>query len=85
MGQQYIRGLPSGPRLQASLGRNQEDVYRAGDSVSDLLLAQVVKVNYVYNTVDVITARYNERFIKGKDSAGRFSARLPSLPLLASF
>lgn len=77
MGQQYIRGLPSGPRLQASLGRNQEDVYRAGDSVSDLLLAQVVKVNYVYNTVDVITTRYNERFIKGKDSAGRFSARLP--------
>lgn len=66
-----------GRREQSSLGRKRVDVYKDGQDVHSLLLATVTKVNYIYNTVDVITTRNNENIGKSRESEGRLSARLP--------
>lgn len=42
-----------------------------------MLFGRVVRVNYIYNTVEVVTTRYTERIIKDDASQGRFSAKLP--------
>lgn len=66
-----------GRREQSSLGRKRVDVYNDGKDVHAMLLATVTKVNYIYNTVDVITTRNNENIGKSRETEGRLSARLP--------
>lgn len=61
-------------RLQSGLGRVRE-VYR--ESADMLLMAEVVKVNFIYNTVDVVTVKNKERLVQTNNTQGKFSARLP--------
>ena len=70
----YNRALTGATKLQSSLGR-EEEIYK--EKASSLVMAEVMKVNYIYNTVDVVTIKYRERLIKDTESHGQFSARLP--------
>lgn len=70
----WNRQLELGTKLQSSLGRVAE-VYK--EQADSLIMARVVKVNFIYNTVDVVTIRYTERLMKDADSQGKFSAQLP--------
>lgn len=70
----YNRALTNKSKLQSSLGRVGEVYKEDSDS---LVMAKVLKVNYIYNTVDVVTIRYSERLAKDSTSSGKFSAKLP--------
>jgi len=67
----------SGMRFQSQLGKEMERRYKKGQSVVKLSLARVVKVNYKYNTVDVITTLHRNSTVKNPADEGRFSAKLP--------
>jgi hypothetical protein len=58
-------------RLQSSLGRKSVEVYKETEEFNELVLATVVRVNYLYNTVEVVTTRRNENLIKSTVSGGR--------------
>lgn len=66
-----------GMRFQAGLGKQVKRRYKDGQNVVKLSLARVVKVNYKYNTVDVISTLYKNATTKNPTDEGRFSARLP--------
>lgn len=66
--------LNLGTKLQSGLGR-VEGVYK--EPADALLMAKVIKVNFIYNTVDVVTIKYTERLMKDSDTQGKFSAQLP--------
>lgn len=70
----WNKQLNTSARLQSGLGR-VEDVYK--EPASSFVMATVAKVNYLYNTVDVVTINYSERLIKDNSTQGRFSAQLP--------
>lgn len=64
-------------RLQSQLGKESRRMYKEGLNVVKLSLARVIKVNYKYNTVDVITTLSKNTTIKNPNDNGKFSARLP--------
>lgn len=64
-------------RFQSGLGSEQTRRYKEGASSIRLSLARVIKVNYKYNTVDVITTLYKNNFTKNPANNGKYSARLP--------
>src|SRR5690606_6986620 len=64
-------------RFQSQLGSEVERRYKEGQNIVRLTLARVVKVNYKYNTVDVITTLHKNSFIRNPNDNGKFSARLP--------
>jgi len=67
----------SGMRFQSQLGKQMERRYKKGQNVVKLSMARVVKVNYKYNTVDVVTTLYRNSTVKNPADEGRFSAKLP--------
>lgn len=71
----YNSPINTGTRLQSALGR-QEEVYK--ELADKLVMATVVRVNYLYNTVDLMTVQNKEMIISGDKMSGRFSARIPS-------
>lgn len=71
----YNTSLTNQIKQQSSLDSSNIGVRESGSD--SLVLAKVVRVNYVYNTVDVVTIKNTERVIKDNSSAGRFSAKLP--------
>lgn len=73
----YNKELSTQPKLQSGLGREMVSVYGDGDDVNNLKFAKVIKINYLYNTVDVRAVYKGERFIKSEETDGRYSARLP--------
>ena len=73
-GNKWNKQLNTSARLQSGLGRVQE-VYK--EPASSFVMATVAKVNYLYNTVDVVTINYSERIMKDSSTQGRFSAQLP--------
>lgn len=74
MVQQYRKQLSNKPRLQSSLG-GQKPVGNV--KANQLIMAKVMKVNYLYNTVEVITIHNREMLVKQDDTRGQFSARMP--------
>lgn len=64
-------------RLQSQLGKEVKRMYKEGQNVVKLSLARVVKVNYKYNTVDVVTVQGKDAFVKNPNDNGKYSARLP--------
>lgn len=64
-------------RFQSSLGKESERRYKEGKNIVRLTLAKVAKINYKYNTVDVVTTIYKNTTSKNPEDNGRFSARLP--------
>lgn len=71
----YNTALTNQIKMQSSLDSKNIGVRESG--ADSLVLAKVVRVNYVYNTVDVVTIKNTERVIKDNSSSGRFSAKLP--------
>jgi hypothetical protein len=69
--------LAGGRRFQAGLGSEHKRVYKEGQQINTLLLAQVIQVNYKYNTVDLLALQHKEVFQNSYANEGRFSARLP--------
>lgn len=67
----------AGRRFQSALGSEVKRVYKEGQQINTLLLAQVIQVNYKYNTVDLITLQHKEVFQNSYANEGKFSARLP--------
>lgn len=63
--------------FQAGLGTEWERTYKEGTKVTSLLLAQVIKVNYKYNTVDLMTFQEKNTFQGSHINNGKFSAKLP--------
>lgn len=74
MVQQYRKQLSNKSRLQSSLG-GQKPVGNV--KANQLIMAKVMKVNYLYNTVEVITIHNREMLVKQDDTRGQFSARMP--------
>lgn len=70
----YNRKLNNSTKLQSSLGR-VAPVYK--EYADTLTMAKVLKVNYIYNTVDVVTIKYSERVAKDSSTSGKFSAKIP--------
>lgn len=64
-------------RLQSQLGKETARRYKEGDNLVRLSMARVVKVNYKYNTVDVVTTKYHNALTRSHNDNGKFSARLP--------
>lgn len=64
-------------RFQSALGSEIKRMYKEGENVVKLSLARVVKVNYRYNTVEVITTVHKNSTMKNPNDNGRYSARLP--------
>lgn len=64
-------------RFQAQLGSEVKRMYKEGESVIRLSLARVTKVNYKYNTVEVMTTLHKNSTSKNPSDNGRYSARLP--------
>lgn len=52
-------------------------MYKEGNNIVKLSLARVTKVNYKYNTVEVITTQHKNTTTKNPSDNGRYSARLP--------
>ena len=73
---QFITPL-TGNRLQSQLGKEMKRMNKEGQNIVKLSLARVVKVNYKYNTVDVITTLHKNSTVKNPTDNGKFSARLP--------
>lgn len=67
----------SAMRLQSQLGKEVKRMYKEGSNVVRLSLARVIKVNYKYNTVDVVTTLNKNAIAKNPTDNGKFSARLP--------
>lgn len=65
----------TGPRFQSSLGRKLKRRYKDSQNIDRISFGRVIKVNYKYNTVDVVTDK------GGFSSAeeGRYAAKLPVL------
>ncbi|UNA01498.1 minor tail protein [Bacillus phage vB_BcgM] len=66
-----------GMRFQSQLSKEMKRAYKEGDNVVALSFAEVIKVNYKYNTVDVITTKDKNTTTKNPNDNGKFSARLP--------
>lgn len=64
-------------RFQSALGSEIKRMYKEGENVVKLSLARVIKVNYRYNTVEVITTVHKNSTMKNPNDNGRYSARLP--------
>ena len=64
-------------RNQSQLGTKLRRVHKEGLNVVRLSLARVLKVNYKYNTVDLVTVIHKNTTIKDPVDNGKFSARLP--------
>jgi hypothetical protein len=64
-------------RFQSQLGKEIERRYKEGQNIVRLSMARVVKVNYKYNTVDVVTTLHKNSTVKNPSDNGKFSARLP--------
>jgi hypothetical protein len=64
-------------RFQSQLGKEMERRYKEGQNIVKLSMARVVKVNYRYNTVDVVTTLHKNSTVKNPVDHGKFSARLP--------
>jgi hypothetical protein len=73
---QFLTPLNS-MRFQSQLGKEVERRYKEGQNIVRLSMARVVKVNYKYNTVDVVTTLYKNSTVKNPSDNGKFSARLP--------
>ena len=67
----------TGKRYQTSLGREFKPVYDEAKDMNSLVFATVVKVNYQYNTVDVVTTKNADSLVKPTETRGKLSARLP--------
>ncbi|AMO26011.1 hypothetical protein Blue_188 [Bacillus phage Deep Blue] len=67
----------SSMRFQAQLGSEMKRMYKEGENVMTLSLARVTKVNYKYNTVEVMTTLHKNSTSKNPSDNGRYSARLP--------
>lgn len=67
----------SAMRFQSQLGKEAKRMYKEGQNVVRLSLARVAKVNYKYNTVDVVTTLHKNSTTKNPTDNGRYSARLP--------
>lgn len=73
----YNIPLPRKSRVQSGLGRVRKEA-KSNENVNDLLLAKVTKVNYLYNTVDVVTTDVKgEIFSQTPETKGKYSARVP--------
>ena len=64
-------------RFQSQIGKETKRRYKEEHNLVRLSLARVVKVNYKYNTVDVVTTRHKNPLVKNPTDNGKFSARLP--------
>lgn len=64
-------------RFQSQLGKELKRVYKEGNNIVRLSLARVTKVNYKYNTVEVMTTLHKDSTVKNPNDNGRYSARLP--------
>ncbi|UMO76675.1 hypothetical protein [Enterococcus phage phiSHEF13] len=69
--------MAGGRRFQAGLGSEHKRLYKEGQQINTLLLAQVIQVNYKYNTVDLLALQHKEVFQNSYANEGKFSARLP--------
>ncbi|ALO79506.1 hypothetical protein HOBO_99 [Bacillus phage Hobo] len=67
----------SSMRFQAQLGSEVKRMYKEGENVIKLSLARVTKVNYKYNTVEVMTTLHKNSTSKNPSDNGKYSARLP--------
>lgn len=67
----------TGKRYQTSLGREFKPVYDEAKDMNSLVFATVVKVNYRFNTVDVVTTKNADSLVKPTATRGKLSARLP--------
>jgi len=67
----------SGMRFQSQLSKEMKRAYKEGDNIVTLSFAEVIKVNYKYNTVDVITTKHKNSTTKNPNDNGKYSARLP--------
>ncbi|MCB5366913.1 coiled-coil domain-containing protein [Collinsella aerofaciens] len=78
MDDKYSFNTPLSPiRFQSQLGKELKRLYKEGNNVVRLSLARVTKVNYKYNTVEVITTLHKNSTTKNPNDNGRYSARLP--------
>lgn len=78
MDDKYSFNTPLSPiRFQAQLGKEMKRLYKEGNNVVRLSLARVIKVNYKYNTVEVITTLHKNSTTKNPNDNGRYAARLP--------
>lgn len=64
-------------RFQSQLGKEVKRMYKEGSNIVKLSLARVTKVNYKYNTVEVITTLRKNTTMKNPSDNGKYSARLP--------
>jgi hypothetical protein len=64
-------------RFQAQLGKEAERMYKEGLNVVKLSFARVIKVNYKYNTVEVMSIQHKNSTAKNPNDNGKYSARLP--------
>ena len=75
---EYNFQTPLSPiRFQSQLGKEVKRMYKEGNNIVRLSLARVTKVNYKYNTVEVITTLHKNTTMKNPNDNGRYSARLP--------
>ncbi|MDN6112750.1 MAG: hypothetical protein L0I72_06710, partial [Tetragenococcus halophilus] len=64
-------------RFQSGLGTELTRRYKEGQRVDTIKLMSVVKVNYKYNTVDLVALYKKETFQGSYTNEGRYSAKLP--------
>lgn len=74
MVQQYNKQLSNKPRSQSLLG---DTVPVSSITPSRLIMAEVISVNYLYNTVELQSIKNHEMLVKSQSSNGQFSAKLP--------
>ena len=74
MVQQYNKQLSNKPRSQSLLG---DTVPVSSITPNRLIMAEVISVNYLYNTVELQSIRNHEMLVKSQDKRGQFSAKLP--------
>jgi len=65
-------------RTQALLGTEFKRRYKEGENIDRIILATVTKVNYKYNTVDVLPHNGSSNISSQHTNEGRFSAKLPA-------
>ena len=74
MVQQYNKQLSNQPRSQSLLG---DTVPVSSVTPNRLIMAEVISVNYLYNTVELQSIRNHEMLVKPQEGKGRFSAKIP--------
>lgn len=74
MVQQYNKQLSNKPRSQSLLG---DMVPVSSITPNRLIMAEVISVNYLYNTVELQSIRHHEMLVKSQNGNGQFSAKLP--------